>query len=75
MITRIDPAIPLETPKGNGWCHFLIDRGQEHHLLWVVFIDSTGECWTFENPDIRMQHNLTYGRPKQDHQWKSQWNQ
>ena len=30
--------------------------------MWVVFLDDTGECWTFDNSDIRADKNLTYGR-------------
>ncbi len=56
---QLNPTIPLETPKGRGDAHFLIDMGQEHHLLWVVFIDATGECWTFQNPQVRLQKNPT----------------
>lgn len=59
---QLNPPIPLETPKGSGFAHFLIDYGQEHHLFWVVFIDDTGECWTFPNPEIRIQKNFTMGR-------------
>ena len=62
MIIRIDPPLPLVTPKGSGFAHFLIDYGQEHHLLWVVFVDETGECWTFANPQVRISPNLTMGR-------------
>ena len=62
MITQLNPAIPLKTPKGDGFAHFLIDYSQEHHLYWVVFINETGECWTFANPEIRIQTNYTLGR-------------
>jgi hypothetical protein len=60
---RIDPPLPLDTPKGKAMAHFLIDYGPEHHLLWVTFIDETGECWTFQNPEIRLQSNTSMGRP------------
>lgn len=63
MIIQLDPTIPLETPKGRGFAHFVIDYGQEHHLFWVVFIDETGDCWTFDNPQVRLQANSTMGRP------------
>lgn len=59
---RLDPPIPLETPKGKGWAHLVIDRSQEHNLEWTVFIDATGECWTFRNQDVRMGDNVTMGR-------------
>lgn len=62
MMIRLDPPIPLDTPKGKGWAHVLIDRSQEHNLEWVVFLDKNGECWTFQNPEIRVQNNYTMGR-------------
>jgi hypothetical protein len=62
MIIQLNPPLPLNTPKGEGLCHFLIDYSCENHLMWVVFIDSTGECWTFSNPEIRAQKNITLGR-------------
>ena len=61
-ILQLNPPMPMETPKGKGLAHFLIDYGAEHHLLWTVFIDATGECWTFANPEIRAQSNPSLGR-------------
>ena len=62
MLTQLQPTIPLLTPKGKGFAHFVIDYSQEHDLLWVVFLDETGECWTFSNADIRLQSNFTLNR-------------
>lgn len=62
MIQRIDPPIPVRTPKGNALAHFLIDYGIESELFWVVFQDDTGECWTWNNKDVRAQKNITAGR-------------
>jgi len=62
MITRIDPPIPLNSPKGPCLAHFLIDNGIENDILWVCFQDNTGECWTWSNKDIRAQKNITAGR-------------
>jgi hypothetical protein len=64
MITRIEPPIPLTTPKGKGMAHFLIDYGMENDLMWIVFQDDTGECWTWENAQIRARINQTIGRMK-----------
>ena len=61
-ITRIDPPLPLDTPKGRAMAHFLIDYGFEHHLMWVCFQDETGECWTWNNTQIRLQPNISAGR-------------
>ncbi len=60
---QLNPPIPLVTPKGKGYAHLVVDYGQEHTLLWIVFIDETGECWAFPNPEVRIQKNISMGRP------------
>lgn len=62
MITRIDPPLPITTPKGKAMAHFLIDYGIEHDLIWVCFQKETKECWSWRNKDIRADDNLTIGR-------------
>ena len=62
MILQLNPPLPVVTPKGEGLAHLIIDYGVEHNLFWVVFIDATGECWTYPNMDIRAQKNITLGR-------------
>jgi hypothetical protein len=64
MITQLNPPLPMETPKGGGWAHFLIDYGPESALLWVVFMDADGACWTVPNAEVRMSFNWTIGRRK-----------
>jgi hypothetical protein len=61
-IVRIDPAIPLLTPKGPAYAHFLIDYGVEDNLHWVCFQDDTGECWTWDNSKVRATKNITIDR-------------
>lgn len=61
-IERIDPPLPFITPKGKGLAHFVIDYGIEHNLIWIVFMNETGECWCFQNDQIRMDINLTFNR-------------
>ena len=56
----------MVTPLGPGLAHVLLDYGLEHNLMGVVFLGDTGECWTFENSDIRADKNLTYGRDNPD---------
>ena len=58
---RLDPPIPLDTPRGPAYAHFLGDYSQEHHLQWVCFINATGESWVFENPLVRLAKNPTMG--------------
>lgn len=62
MITRVDPPLPLITPKGKALAHFIIDYGIEHDLLWVCFQNDTGECWTWKNSEIKADKNITMGR-------------
>jgi hypothetical protein len=62
VIKRIDPPLPLLTPKGKASAYFLIDPSIDHNLQWVTFHDETGECWTWQNKDIRLQSNVTMGR-------------
>jgi hypothetical protein len=62
MITQLNPPLPMVTPKGDGWAHFVIDYGPEGALLWVVFMDADGACWTVPNPEVRLYQNWTLGR-------------
>lgn len=62
MITQLNPPLPLTTPQGKAWAHFVIDYGQEHDLFWICFQDESGECWTWSNRDIRIQSNATLRR-------------
>jgi hypothetical protein len=52
----------MNTPKGDGWAHFVIDYGPESALMWVVFMDADGACWTVPNPEVRIYANWTLGR-------------
>jgi len=62
MIMQLNPALPVVTPKGSGLAHIVLDYGVEHNLIWTVFLDSNGECWSFDNKDIRAAKNITMGR-------------
>jgi len=42
-----------------GW----IDYGPEYDLMWICLNDSNGECWTWPNPKIKAQPNVSFGRP------------
>lgn len=59
---QLNPQIPVLTPKGPGWAFFLIDRSQEHDLEWVIFLDDSGQCWTFRNSEVRIRKNYTLNR-------------
>ena len=61
-IVQLNPPLPLNTPRGSALAHFIIDYGPEHDLMWTVFLDDSGECWTFTNQKIRATRNETMGR-------------
>lgn len=62
MFTQLQPPIPMQTPKGEGLAYGVIDYGPDYDLLWVVFDNTTGECWTWGNPKVRGVKNITMGR-------------
>ena len=62
MLTQLNPPIPVETPRGKGIAHILIDYGIEHDLLWVTALDESGQVWCYRNRDIRFQINISAGR-------------
>jgi hypothetical protein len=61
-ILQLNPPLPIECPKGKGLAHFIIDYGVEHDLQWVIFIDDTNECWTYQNSKVKALKNITQGR-------------
>ena len=61
FIHQQDPRRRNDGP-GEGYAHLLIDYGPEYNLLWVCFLDDSGECWTYDNTQIRAQKNVTMGR-------------
>jgi len=58
---QLNPPLPVQTPKGPGLAHVIIDYGVESDLVWVVF-QASGECWSWRNQDIRAETNITFGR-------------
>ena len=62
MIVQLNPALPLDTPRGPGFGHAEIDNGIEHSLYWVVFL-ANGKVVTFPNEDVRCCVNYTAYRP------------
>lgn len=62
MITQLNPSIPMSCPKGDGFAIAVIDYSEEHHLFWIIAITATGEIWTYANPQVRMQNNISMNR-------------
>jgi len=63
VLTQLKPPLPLETSKGPGWAHFVLDYGPE-----VVFAVGRvhGQGWSVldgcPNHEVRMCFNWTLGR-------------
>lgn len=63
MFTQLNPTIPLHVVgKGDGYAIGMIDYGQEHNLIWVTALDSSGEIWCAPNHSVRLGRNWTMGR-------------
>lgn len=60
-VLQLSPTIPLDTPKGPADAHFLIDYGSEGHVLFVTFVRATGECWTWQAREVKLEKNVTGG--------------
>ena len=61
MIQQLNPPLPVDTPRGPAYAHMVIDYSQEHYLLFVCFLQSSGECWIYANRDVRLQCNVSMG--------------
>jgi hypothetical protein len=66
MMLQLEPPVPVSCPAGNGYAFLVIDYGSEHHLLWTVAIDQTGEIWTYSNPHVRVRPNVTMDAPRSE---------
>jgi hypothetical protein len=63
MIIQLNPPLFFDSQsKGKVLAHFLIDYGIEANLMFVCFTQETGECWTLDTRDIRIENNITIGR-------------
>ena len=63
MFVQLNPIIPVHAQdKGKGYAFAVIDYGAEHHLIWVITLDDSGEIWCVANLRIRMQNNWTLER-------------
>jgi hypothetical protein len=65
-IIQLDPPLPISCPKGEGLALFLTDYGCEFNHIWTIAIDETGEIWSYPNPQVRMQKNITMNRLLKD---------
>lgn len=61
MFSELRAYLPVTVPQGKGFAMGMIDYGQEHHLIWIVIMDRTGEIWCVPNPDVRVRPNVSMG--------------
>jgi hypothetical protein len=73
MILQLSPSIPVLVtpnssgiPEGKGLAIAWLDYGEDHHMLWGVAYDATGQVWWVPNPLIRLQENRSLGRDHAD---------
>ena len=59
---QLDPMIPFDTPKGEGFAFYRTDYSQEHDTLYSVIITATREVWDFPQPQVRGVKNISMGR-------------
>ena len=68
MFTQLNPPIPMSVEgKGDGVALAVIDYSPEHHLIWVVAIDATGQIWAAPNPKVRLLKNWSLTAPRGGH--------
>lgn len=54
MIIQLQHPIALETPRGKAWAVARIEENhQPEESLWVTYLEESGECWTFAQPEVR----------------------
>ena len=58
---QLNPPLPVDTPRGPAYAHMVIDYSQEHYVLFVCFLQESGECWVLPNRDVKLQKNVTMG--------------
>ncbi len=61
MILELREPLWFDSPKGKVLAKFVIDQGTQSNLQWVCFSKQTGECWTIENADVKLEKNITMG--------------
>jgi hypothetical protein len=62
MIIQLASPLPLKSPLGNCLAHLVIDYGLEEKVYFVCFQDDSGECWVWNNQQVKAQRNTSYGR-------------
>jgi hypothetical protein len=59
IFSQLDPSIPMICPHGRGRAISRTDLNEHHNVLWEIVLDATGQIWTYPNPLVRVQANVT----------------
>jgi hypothetical protein len=70
MMLQLNPPLPVNTSKGRGLAHILIDYGCEQSLIWVTALEN-GQMWCVPNHELRAEANWTMGRPNPERKAES----
>jgi len=62
VAVQLNPMIPVTTSKGPGFAVGWFDYSQDHDMLWLVCITSTGEFWHLPQNEVRGVTNISMGR-------------
>lgn len=68
---QLDPMIPFDTPKGEGFAFWRDGISQEHDTLYTVIITATREVWDFRQSEVRGVKNITMGRTSEPTPFRS----
>lgn len=63
---QLNPALSVQTKWGWAWAHFAVLDSRENEMLFVVFLNETGECILVPHQDIRGGRNYTVRRETPD---------
>lgn len=72
MASFSNQIFEVHTPRGRGTTFVMLENGRDEHIIWGVNMADTGECWWFQNPDIRFvwcETTKTGRRPDQPLPW------
>jgi len=60
---QLNPPLPVITPKGKAFAHFIVDYGTKCDLMWVCFQNKTIEFCTWSNKNmLKADKNITIGK-------------
>lgn len=65
----LKPAMEVETTRGFGHAHFILDQGEERDLQYYCCIhegEAAGQFWIVPNQEVRAVRNWTLFRKHGD---------